>query len=213
MIRVLQTTFDEQGGDCISACVASILELPLSEVPKLRLDLNDWSWIHELGFWLAPSGMTPLVIGADLDYRPNRDTFTIACGPLPDGTPHAVVWKDGVCFSPSNKPLSSRGAIFYPKYFVLFVSTDPGAFFQARKRLAETMIDMQAAERYWFKLGDGREAEVYPVDFPGWIVMINGYVLTPNMILTSKGSYATDSFSTAADALHALREYRRQNNV
>lgn len=39
MKSVLQTEFGEKG-NCTSACIASILELPISEVPNFTVDVN-----------------------------------------------------------------------------------------------------------------------------------------------------------------------------
>lgn len=42
VIPVFQTKFRHPDGNCVPACIASILELPLSEVPELEYDRRDW---------------------------------------------------------------------------------------------------------------------------------------------------------------------------
>jgi hypothetical protein len=59
-----QTTFGAPGGNCFSACVASLLEIPLSEVPYFMGDgpieqEYDWfnpflAWLRERGWWAIP---------------------------------------------------------------------------------------------------------------------------------------------------------------
>jgi hypothetical protein len=55
MIPVYQTNFDVPGGNCFSACVASILELPLEQVPYFME--NDHSWWQKFNKWLKLRNM------------------------------------------------------------------------------------------------------------------------------------------------------------
>jgi hypothetical protein len=53
-----QTTFGMPEGNCFSACVASILHVPLSDVPTFCKH-DDWwerftAWLKERGFWALP---------------------------------------------------------------------------------------------------------------------------------------------------------------
>lgn len=65
MKPVDQTVSGEAAGDCFSACVASLLELPLAEVPYFN---DDWpasfdAWLRARGFYslviTIPQGMAP----------------------------------------------------------------------------------------------------------------------------------------------------------
>lgn len=53
MIPVYQTKFGMPDGNCLSACIASLLERPLREVPDYK-DADWWqnweNWLQELGF-------------------------------------------------------------------------------------------------------------------------------------------------------------------
>ena len=62
MKPVFQTTFGgpkapiEERGNCFSACVASILELPIEQVPTFVIE-DDWhiaaqTWLNARGLWL-----------------------------------------------------------------------------------------------------------------------------------------------------------------
>lgn len=60
MIKVTQTVFGYPDGNCFAACVASIMELPLEEMPSIAgREFNQvWSqWLAErdLAFALVPS--------------------------------------------------------------------------------------------------------------------------------------------------------------
>lgn len=102
MIPVDQDTFGAWG-NCLSACVASILELPLKEVPLFH-DLNEpyvpqvlrlTSWLRPLGL-RASEGSMPVIPIEDLfeldAYLPGD--FYILCG-LSPRRPHVVVARGG----------------------------------------------------------------------------------------------------------------------
>jgi hypothetical protein len=57
MKPVDQTIFGAPHGNCFAACVASILELPLEDVPNFVLEGEGWwnaakAWLHERGYAL-----------------------------------------------------------------------------------------------------------------------------------------------------------------
>jgi hypothetical protein len=56
VIPVFQTVFDPTHGDCFSACLASILEIPLKWVPTFCVDYPD-TWFDELNEWLKYFGL------------------------------------------------------------------------------------------------------------------------------------------------------------
>lgn len=53
----------EDGGDCFGACVASIMELDLSEVPRVSLTPEteeEWeTWLDSRGLWLLTINIEP----------------------------------------------------------------------------------------------------------------------------------------------------------
>lgn len=54
-----QTTFGHPGGNCFSACVASLLELPIEDVPYF-MDEAKGKWHEQFDAWLAPRGLYAL---------------------------------------------------------------------------------------------------------------------------------------------------------
>ena len=85
MTPILQTEFGPQG-NCFRACVASILDVPLEEVPDLR---GDRMWGPKLREWLAGRGWC-------CEFREETPAgWSIASVRLMDGSIHAVVCQDG----------------------------------------------------------------------------------------------------------------------
>lgn len=57
MHKVDQTEFGEEKGNCFSACVASILELPIDDVPFF---MAPGDWYPRFEEWLKPLGYYPV---------------------------------------------------------------------------------------------------------------------------------------------------------
>lgn len=103
MKPVLQTRFGVPDGNCFSACVASILEVPIEEVPAYQCDLADEVYWHRWVVWLWEHGW-------------QTDWWKVGAHPTPEGyailgvdtpLPHSVVALDGaVVWNPHhNVPL------------------------------------------------------------------------------------------------------------
>lgn len=92
MIPVYQTltTANDGKGNCFVACVASIMELPLRDVPAIASDLNSGAFFRALEDWLIQQGLFP-------NHRCVAPKgWAIGCGYLgPDRTPHACIVFDG----------------------------------------------------------------------------------------------------------------------
>lgn len=70
MIPVDQTTFGDgsdgkEPGNCFAACLASVLELPLSEVPNFMTEYEPVGWFLKAQRWLGGRGLAIL----DLHYE------------------------------------------------------------------------------------------------------------------------------------------------
>jgi hypothetical protein len=64
MKPVDQTTFGAPGGNCLSACVASILHLPIEDVPYfMSNDIDGKAWRQKLSTWLKARGFYPMFLG------------------------------------------------------------------------------------------------------------------------------------------------------
>lgn len=79
---------DGVNGNCMAASLASILELPLSEVPKFE-DMGESKWWIALRRWLKRLGFHLLAWDKEF-YMP---VYFIAGGPSPRGVEHSVVYR------------------------------------------------------------------------------------------------------------------------
>lgn len=99
MIPVLQTLNGSRDGNCFEACVASILECAIAEIPPLVLNNPD-DWFEKCSEFLHSRGYSAAYIHNTPPVRPRG--FHIACGNYQDTVDgvigHASVAKDGEIF-------------------------------------------------------------------------------------------------------------------
>lgn len=74
MNPVEQTELTSPDGNCFAACVASILELSLTDVP----DYKGPGWLDRWQDWLAPRNLTFINFSAEGDWRPRGYTLPAA---------------------------------------------------------------------------------------------------------------------------------------
>jgi hypothetical protein len=103
MTPVDQLTVDRTHGDCLSAALASIIDMPLEDVPTFVSDhaTNDgdndaeWHWWRRLIVWLRDHGYTLAPFDeADESSWPEVGEHYLALGHTNRGTYHAVVYAD-----------------------------------------------------------------------------------------------------------------------
>lgn len=96
MIKTFQTNFEPGKGNCLQACVASILELPLGEVPNFALE-PDWS--YGISKFVSEYGLSICIIDRKEDGLLGRGMpgcYSIVTGKSPRrDVHHAVVAFDG----------------------------------------------------------------------------------------------------------------------
>jgi hypothetical protein len=128
MIPVTQDKFGgqdappEESGNCFAACIASILELPLSEVPNFCA-YSDWN--TRVNNWLEDYGMFLITIEPKSWYpRPRQfdDCYSILSGPSGRGLRHCVVGKGEQMV---HDPHPSRAGLDHFDQIDLFVNIDP----------------------------------------------------------------------------------------
>lgn len=121
----------KQRGDCFRACIASILEIPIADVPHFVAIEHDW-W-GEVQRWLAKWDLFALWIrlGDELALGyPAEETYVILNGNSPRGAglKHSVVGriKDGWTWEVAYDPHESGDGIIGPAdSAVLFVPMHP----------------------------------------------------------------------------------------
>lgn len=130
MRPVDQTTFGVPGGNCFSACVASLLELRIEDVPYFMGDTpQDWdrnSGIR-LNAFLSPLGLFSLCLIVPARQFESCPIYMILGGQAerePGGprTPHAVV---GFAGKWVHDPHPSRAGLIEIEDVTLIVPIDP----------------------------------------------------------------------------------------
>jgi hypothetical protein len=93
MKPIHQTQFGSKHGNCLQACVASVLEMPLERVPHFVL-FDDW--IGEFDSFLARFGLTSLTLDAHQVNEWKPVGFHLIGGKSPRGDFwHSVVGHNG----------------------------------------------------------------------------------------------------------------------
>jgi hypothetical protein len=132
MKPVDQTTFGTPGGNCFSACVASLLELSIEDVPYFMGDTKEEGeeWLERFEEWLAPLGLYPLMFKCG-DHRP--EGLHILCGKTSRGD-HGVVARGSDMI---HDPHPSRIGLLSHNHCVVLVSIDPARELNAEDRVDE----------------------------------------------------------------------------
>lgn len=92
MKKVYQTKFGSPDGNCFAACVASILEIGIDEVPDFKEGNGEWyqkykQWLRNYAYdFIAIKGFD----SEDKDFCPH--VYSIVGGTSPRGLDHAVVY-------------------------------------------------------------------------------------------------------------------------
>lgn len=100
MVPVYQTRFGKPHGNCVEACIASIMEIPITDIPYS--DSPDYDRMRTIAEFVASSGwlyfemgfkatvVAFAEIGIQYPYLVPQDYY-ILCGYNEDGIGHAVV--------------------------------------------------------------------------------------------------------------------------
>lgn len=96
MEQVFQTDFGPDG-NCMSACLATLFELPISAVPNFYhvAGHDPEKWWNAISDWLRPHGYGLLIATVTSEYLARLDGALIVGGTSPRGVQHAVIYVDG----------------------------------------------------------------------------------------------------------------------
>lgn len=107
MKPVFQTTFGIEG-NCLCACIASIFEIDINEVPNPKHD----NWQDEVNEWMVNNFgvyfITANIAGEHLPAAMMK-SYTIGCSKSINGLIHAVICKGGKIV---HDPLPNSGVVF-----------------------------------------------------------------------------------------------------
>ncbi len=121
--RVDQTTFGtdweaDDCGNCLQACLATVLGLPLEDVPHF-VHLYGDEWLQEMQKWLRPRGLG--VMRAEEGTKP--EGFQLMNGQSPRGDfGHVIVSQDGQHY---HDPHPSREGVVGEVYYYVFIALNP----------------------------------------------------------------------------------------
>lgn len=144
MIPVMQTVFGETG-NCFSACLASVLEIELSEVPNFfeGIDPKDnKAWWSALRSWLNPLNLDVMSVGITLNaLEEYKNAYLLVGGSSPRGNfLHAVIYHGGEMV---HDPHESRAGILSIDCADLIFLVDPSkpvGPFKTRKNSLQTEV-------------------------------------------------------------------------
>lgn len=131
MISQNQTDFTFTTGDCMRACVASILELTLQQVPNFMKDGSNKYYENIQKWFLEKTSFLPLDVefkeeGQDREWL--KDCICVAVGKSPrakkDGEKHGVVWLNGEMVHDPHP--DKTGLAEYPTVFTVFIKRNAG---------------------------------------------------------------------------------------
>lgn len=124
MIKVDQTMFGFPGGNCLSASLASLLEISIDDTPHFFMDPNDLRWWGQLAEWLKPRGFYPVLLKLGDEWKPSG--LHLLSGKSPRGDfLHSVV-ADGEEII--HDPHPSRDGILSRVDVIVLVPTNPAVF-------------------------------------------------------------------------------------
>ncbi len=108
-----QTTFGKGKGNCFAACIASILEVGIDEVPNFVCEYKNW--VGETLKWLNKRGFTGMFLtGSEEGVAFRPDCYHVVTGPSPRGDfLHAVVGRgDSLVHDPHpSREFFSKGKV------------------------------------------------------------------------------------------------------
>lgn len=122
---ILHDPANGKTGDCFRACIASLLDFPIEEVPHVcdGKPEDDRTWYTEFTDWLAPLGLIYLEFGvgpgwAESFAAAGGESFHIISGRSPRGHLHAIVGRNG---EPFFDPHPSKAGLVTTETFGILV--------------------------------------------------------------------------------------------
>ena len=145
MKPIMQTDFTFKTGNCGEACIASILEIALSDIPLLHnpKDPKDsHTYCKNLRLFLSKYELSYI----DIEFNENndpidflKDCWILATGPSPRGSKkwhrHGVVWRNGEIV---HDPHPSGDGLEKIELYGMFIEMNPSKHI---KSIEESRID------------------------------------------------------------------------
>ena len=128
MTPIFQTDYSKKTGNCLQACIASIFDLNMFEVPNLLEQTQDapelWRLLSEWCEKKLNCKSVLIEVSAESEFL-IANLLCVAIGKAKvSGQDHAVVWCNNVVHDPS---LGGKGFINKPTTFLVFCPLRPKA--------------------------------------------------------------------------------------
>jgi hypothetical protein len=124
MVPIDQTILNLKTGDCMAACVASIFEVRLEQIPNF-MENGAKDFNEKLDTWADAIGLRTIDMRLETSEDILRDCYVIAVGPSPrdpENHNHSIVWYNGKMV---HDPHPSRdGIVGEPEVFTVFIVKD-----------------------------------------------------------------------------------------
>ena len=120
MKPVDQTIFGFEKGNCMQACIASIFEVSLDEIPNFMRD-GEKNYLYNLNEWCDEFGIICFDVGADGDSsKIFKDMHVIITGKSPrdESKQHAVIYYNGKMIHDPH--VDKTGIIGEPLFIMVF---------------------------------------------------------------------------------------------
>ena len=143
MIPVMQTRFGVTG-NCMQACVASILELPLEEVPDFCNIASEDTWFTQMQAWFEGHGLW--YVEVRFTYEPKfPDGYYLVSGDGPRGLRHVCVARAGEIVHDPHPPHPDGSGVTNVTEYGFVVALEPwrykrGEYEDVITRFGEEML-------------------------------------------------------------------------
>ena len=110
-----QTILDGVDGNCLAACIASLLDVDVDDVPNPRDD-----WWNDVNKWLRENHACEMMnITFNENHMPSVPMIAVGDSPNYPGKYHAVLWKGkSMIFDPSPTNNGLKGK---PEYYIVML--------------------------------------------------------------------------------------------
>lgn len=169
-------------GNCVQACLASVLSLPLDAVPPFD-EATGPEQLMAFDAWLRARGIESFRRYTERGQVPFNEGLYLASGPSPRGVHHMVVMCDGRLL---HDPHPSRAGLLEVRYITVLIPFDPTAILPPRRRPhvgdSVVFILLRGGTRRQFPalVTDGRlqyeTDSLYPAISLAWVNMDTPYV-------------------------------------
>ena len=123
-MKLIKQTIAGQGrGNCFGACIASLLEVDIDEIPSLTKDQHI-DWVNIMNRYLATKGYYMVHKKPDGNFEFELEGPVIGVVPSTnfEDQLHAVIWYDGtIIWDPTTCGRNYIGHVFMPQLFWLIL--------------------------------------------------------------------------------------------